>query len=85
MRRHWYAPRLREFFMWRVTPPGRQGPGMFYYGWLLTAGLGALVTAVGGAYVEEKIGRRIPVSLTWIVPLLLVLVLLYILREWFMH
>jgi hypothetical protein len=80
-----YAPRLHEFFLWRVIPTGRQAPGMFYYGWLFSAGVAALAVAFAGAYVEEKTGRRIPASLTWLVPLIVVAVFLYILREWFTH
>jgi hypothetical protein len=80
-----YAPRLREFFPLRFALAAKQGPGMYYYGWLVTAGVGAAAIGIAVAYVEEKSGRRVPASLTWIVPPVVALVLIYILRGWFTH
>jgi len=80
-----YAPKLRQFFPLRFAPAPSQGPGMYYYGWLVTVGVGAAVIAVVVAYLEEKSGRRVPASLTWAVPPLVALVILYILLPWFTH
>jgi len=80
-----YVPRLREFHFLLYPPPQSEGPGMYYYGWLLTAGIGSVLIALALAALPEKTARRIPASLAWIVPLAVLAVLLDILSPWFTH
>jgi hypothetical protein len=78
-----YVPKLGAFHALRFVPPAAEGPGMFYYGWLLTAGIGALAVAFAAARAPEASTARIPSSLTWIAPLVVLVALLDILSDWF--
>jgi hypothetical protein len=80
-----YVPKMREFHFLLFPPPAAQGPGMFYYGWLLTAGIGAVLIAVAVSYLPEKSAARIPSTLTWLAPLVVLAFLLDILSPWFTH
>jgi hypothetical protein len=80
-----YVPRVREFHSLRYLPPQGDGPAIYYYGWLLTAGIGAAAIALALSALPEKTARRIPANLAWIVPLAVLAVLLDILSPWFTH
>ncbi len=63
------------------TPARRdEGPAMYWYGWIATSALGALVLGLVVAMLPEKIGRRIPLALAWIVPIVLLPALIYSLK-----
>jgi hypothetical protein len=57
-----------------------EGPAMYWYGWIATSMLGAAVLGVAAAMLPERIGRRIPLALVWIVPVLLTPILIYSLK-----
>ena len=80
-----YLPRRGEFYVLRYAPTPAQGPPMYYYGWLITTGIGAALIALALASAPEKALRRIPAGLAWIVPVAAVAVLLDILSPWFTH
>jgi len=81
-----YLPRLVEFRWLRYMPAGpAEGPGMYYYGWLLTAGIGAAAIAIVLSALPEHAARRIPANLAWIAALAVIAVLLDILSPWFTH
>ena len=66
---------------WLYAPPVRnQGPAMHWYGWIANAAIGAGVLGVLATMLPERIARRIPLSLVWIVPLGAIPVLIYALR-----
>ena len=66
---------------WLYAPPVRnQGPAMHWYGWIANAAIGAGVLSILAMMLPERITRRIPLSLVWIVPLAAVPVLIYALR-----
>jgi hypothetical protein len=63
------------------TPAVRDmGPAMHWYGWTATTLLGAGVLGWLATLLPENMARRIPLSLTWIAPLLAIPVLIYALR-----
>ena len=77
-----YVPRTKQFYWGLFQPVGTQAPGMFYFGWLITAGLvAAIVAAIALALPEKALERLVPV--TWIAALAMLGVELFILREWF--
>ncbi|HXQ49789.1 MAG TPA: hypothetical protein VN802_01740 [Stellaceae bacterium] len=78
-----YVPKTHEFHAFLFQPAGKLGPGMFYYGWLVTAGIAAAAIALAAAYAPEKAIQRIPASLVWIAPLAVIAALLDILSDWF--
>ena len=82
-----YMPRAHEFhwLMYDAPPIKAPGPGMYYWGWILTAAIGAAIISVIASFVPRKIAAR--VSIAW-VPVILtcsVFALLYLLRSWFIR
>jgi DNA-binding transcriptional LysR family regulator len=57
-----------------------QGPAMYWYGWTLNTLVGAAVLGLLATMLPERVARRIPLSLVWIVPLAAVPILIYALR-----
>ena len=57
-----------------------EGPAMYWYGWLGTSALGASVLGLAASLLPEKTGSRIPLALTWIVPVVLLPILIYSLK-----
>lgn len=57
-----------------------EGPAMYWYGWIVTSALGALVLGLAAAVLPEGVRRRIPSALAWIVPIVLLPVLVYSLK-----
>ena len=64
-----YAPAVRN-----------EGPAMHWYGWILTALIGSAFLGAIGAFLPDRIVKKIPLSLTWIVPLAAIPVLIYAVR-----
>jgi hypothetical protein len=80
-----YVPQLKLFHALRYMPLKAEGPPMFYYGWLLTAGVPAAIIALIFAFAPERVSARVPVALTWVAPLAVLVMLLDILSPWFTH
>ncbi len=57
-----------------------EGPAMYWYGWLATSALGAAALGLIAAALPSRLTRRLPMALSWIVPLLLLPVLIYSLK-----
>lgn len=64
-----YAPARRD-----------EGPAMYWYGWVASSALGASILGVLAAWLPESIRSRIPLSLAWIVPVVLLPILIYSLK-----
>jgi len=63
------------------APPRRdEGPAMYWYGWIATSALGASILGFLAALLPERIRRRIPLALAWVVPMALLPVLVYSLK-----
>lgn len=78
-----YVPQSGVWHLFRYIPPASEGPGMFYYGWLVTAALVAAVVAFAFSTLPERMTARVPANLTWIAPVAVMLMLLDILSPWF--
>ena len=57
-----------------------QGPAMHWYGWTATTLIGSAVLGLLATLLPQQVARKIPLSLTWIVPLAVIPVLIYALR-----
>lgn len=81
-----YFPRLHEWFWLTVTNPGpKSGPGMYWYGWIANAVIGASVIATLSLLVPARVSDRAASLSSWAAPSAVILVLLFILRGWFTH
>ena len=76
-----YHPALNEFGRGVQVPRG--GPAMYWYGWLATAGLGAAAAGLAAALAPESLARRLWPGWSWVVPLAVMLLFVYMLRNYF--
>jgi hypothetical protein len=79
-----YHPAVNRIdFGWALARSG-EGPAMYWYGWIMSmvvfgATVGSLATML-----PERLTRRIPLYLAWLIPILTIPLLAYSLREfWF--
>jgi hypothetical protein len=66
-----------------LTTRAPAGPTMFWYGWILTAALGAAAVAAIVSFAPEGITRRIWPGLAWMAPMCAIVAFVYILRGYF--
>ena len=59
-----------------------EGPAMYWYGWLATSALGALVVAALASWLPASLSR-LWANLSWAVPLAAMGAFVYILRGYF--
>ena len=77
-----YHPKL-GVWDWGVAP-SRDGPAMYWYGFVLTSFFGALAVTVVAALLPANVTARIPwPSLTWLLPLCSMIYIFYILTPYF--
>lgn len=76
-----YHPLTGEFH-WLIIR-ATEGPSMFWYGWMVTAGLGALLIAAIVSFLPAAITSRVSVSLSWSVPVAVMFVFVYLMRDFF--
>jgi hypothetical protein len=63
------------------APPRRdEGPAMYWYGWIANSALGASIIGLLAAALPEKIRSKIPLTLAWVVPVVLLPALIYSLK-----
>jgi hypothetical protein len=75
-----YHPRLREWG-WLTEAP-RNGPSMYWFGWVGTAALGALAVAILSLPLTRN---RAPQWIGWAVPLAIMVAFVYLLRAFFLR
>jgi hypothetical protein len=59
-----------------------EGPNMLWYGWTTTTILIAAVLGIIAMMLPERIIRKIPLSLVWILPILSIPYIVYSLMPW---
>ncbi len=78
-----YHPALEEFGFLVERP--KEGPAMYWYGWMATAGIVALVAGLIACFVPERVTKRLWSGWSWAVPLAVMFVLGYLLRGYFIR
>jgi hypothetical protein len=78
-----YHAATEEFHF--LVKPASEGPAMYWYGWLATAGLGAFATATLASWLPKVSLSRLWLGCSWSVPLAVMVTFAYILRRYFMH
>jgi hypothetical protein len=78
-----YHPALNEY-SWGVEK-AKEGPAMYWYGWMASAGLLAALAGLAAAVLPAALTRRLPPALAWAVPLAVILVFSYLLRSFFLR
>jgi hypothetical protein len=59
-----------------------EGPNMLWYGFTATAVIIAVLLAIIAMMLPERITRKIPLSLVWILPILAIPYVIYSLNAW---
>ena len=67
-----------------VEPPGA-GPAMYWYGWIATAGISALVLGLIACCIPGDATKRLWSGLSWAIPVGMMLVVTYLLRGYFLR
>jgi len=77
-----YHPKLKEWgFL--TEQPKAGGPAMYWYGWILTATLGAGVVSLAALPILPRLKSFVWIG--WVIPLLVMASFLYFLRTFFLH
>jgi hypothetical protein len=78
-----YHPRPAEWG-WGVEPP-RNGPAMYWYGWMTTAGAGALAVAALALAAARTVPASLWFRLGWLAPAGAIVVALYLMSPFFLR
>ena len=78
-----YHPQLAEFGL--GVEKAREGPAMYWFGWLATAGIIAGIAGVLAGLLPERATRFLRPALTWLVPLCAMLFFAWLLRDYFLR
>ena len=60
------------------------GPAMYWYGWIATGAVGALVACLIACLVPENLAKRVSSAWSWAVPLGVLFFFAYLLRNYFL-
>jgi hypothetical protein len=77
-----YHPAIGEFGA--GVQKGKDGPAMYWYGWLATSGIVASLAGAAAALLPESATRRLWPGLTWLAALIAMALLAYDLRQFFL-
>jgi hypothetical protein len=70
-------------FVWGYGPmSASQGPNMLWYGWILTTIFAASALGLIAMMLPERVTRKIPLFLVWLVPILAIPYVIYSLMFW---
>ncbi len=78
-----YHPQLAQWGLMVEAP--KQGPAMYWYGWLITSALGAGAIAALSLALPAKAVARACAVLVWLVPVAMIATIAYILRGYFLR
>ena len=78
-----YHPALNEIDM--GVQKSRDGPAMYWFGWMSTAFLGALAVCLPACLVPERVMQRLWSGWTWVVAIIVLLLFAYLNRNFFVR
>ena len=64
---------------------GRDGPAMYWYGWLATSGIIAFVAGALASFLPESLTRGLKPGWTWVVAIVVMAVFVWLLRNFFLR
>src|SRR5690349_24901079 len=67
-----YHPAVNRIELLWSPPRSGEGPAMYWYGWTLSVVVGGAIVSFAAAMLPERVTRRIPLYLVWVLPVLAV-------------
>jgi hypothetical protein len=80
-----FHPATNRFAWGLEAARSGEGPNMTWYGWTMTALLAATALGLLATLLPERIAKRIPLSLVWLLPWLAIPFLAWDLKQWWFH
>ena len=62
-----------------------EGPAMYWYGWTATTLIVSTIAGYLATLLPENVGKKIPLMLVWLLPILTIPYLIWDLRQWWFH
>ena len=78
-----YHPAIGEFGAWVQQP--KDGPAMYWYGWLATAGIAATVAGALASFLPNSLTQRLWPGWAWVVAAAVMAAFAWILRNYFLR
>jgi hypothetical protein len=78
-----YHPALNQWGLLVERP--KDGPAMYWYGWLVASAVGAGAVAALACLLPGRFVARLWSGFAWLVPLVVMLVVVYLLRGYFLR
>jgi hypothetical protein len=78
-----YHPALQEFGF--LVQPPRDGPAMYWYGWIATSAIAALVVSLIACAIPEGMTKRLWSGWSWAIPVAVMIVFSYLLKGYFLR
>lgn len=79
-----YYPLIGEFRWGNIPATEDTGPAMFWYGWILTATIGAAIVGILSLAVPNSVRAKIWPGFTWVLAVAAFIWVTYLGREWFL-
>jgi hypothetical protein len=76
-----YHPRLVDFDL--GAQPSRDGPAIYWYGWITTSALGGILGGIVAAVLARQVSSRVWLGLGWVLPALAMAASLYFMMPFF--
>jgi hypothetical protein len=64
---------------------GKDGPAMYWYGWLATSGIAALVAGALASFLPEGLTRQLWPGWTWVIAVAVMVAFAWLLRNFFLR
>jgi hypothetical protein len=80
-----YHPAIGRIDLGWTPARSGEGPAMYWYGWTLTTLVSTAIVSALATLLPGRMTRRIPLYLVWVLPLLVVPLLAYSLRAFWLH
>jgi len=80
-----YHPATNRFALgWEASRSG-EGPAMYWYGWTATTLIVSTIVGFLATLLPESVGKKIPLILVWLLPVIAIPYLIWDLRQWWFH
>jgi len=80
-----YHPAINRLVWGYEAPRPGGGPNMLWYGWTVTTILIAGAIGIAAMFLPERIARKIPLLLVWVLPIAAIPYVVYSLMPWWTH